>query len=219
MMALRPESTLPPQVPGLLQAITAMGQGPGARRRTTRQQPAEGPSHRPGPLPPCPPGTSQRAGLAEGLGTKVAEAWGGEGGWHGGPGPQVHVSHPTEKCRGYTWVSSMHTRSAEEMPTLTYACTSRVRAMPHLPGCGQMPRGSLPSARGPAQSHECQSPASGPPAAWERVGGSLGLTLTPTALTPRGPPDLVSTPPVPCLRDSRVSAHRGPESPLRVLSH
>lgn len=76
--------------------------------------------------------------------------------------------------------------SGEEMPTtLTHACTPRARAGPHLPGCGRMPKGSLPSARGPAQSHACRSPASGPPTAhWERVRGSLGLVATPRAPNP-----------------------------------
>lgn len=42
--------------------------------------------------------------------------------------------------------------------------------MPHLPGCGQRPRGSRPSARGPARSHACRSPASAPPAACRERG-------------------------------------------------
>lgn len=60
--------------------------------------------------------------------------------------------------------------------------------MPHLPGCGRMLRGSLPSARGPAQSHACQSPAFGPPAAqWETVSASLGLLPTPLSRLPQAP--------------------------------
>lgn len=82
--------------------------------------------------------------------------------------------------------------------------------MPHLPGCGRTPRGSLPSAHGPAPSHACRSPASGPPAAHrDRVRGLLGFDAHPHGpATPR-PATLVLTPPPPCLRDASPSeSHR-----------
>lgn len=85
------------------------------------------------------------------------------------------VSHP----RGHGGAA------ARERPPRSPTPTPRPRARPHLPGCGQMPKGSLPSARGPARSHACRSPASGPPAArWERVGGDLGSAPTPRAPHP-----------------------------------
>lgn len=58
---------------------------------------------------------------------------------------------------------------------------------PHLPGRGRTPTGSLPSARGPAQSHACRSPASAPPAAHRDREGVLEFVAPPPTALPPSP--------------------------------
>lgn len=155
----RPQSRpLHPQ--GLPQTLGAMV--PGLDHPTSDPSRAE-----PCALPLCTPlPRDLPSATVGGAGTKVAEVWGGDG----TPG---HIAHHREKRRGHASVRDQQRqgRAHHARPPRT----PRARAQPHLPGCGRTPKGSLPSARGPAQSHACQSPASGPPAAHrERGGGPRG---------------------------------------------
>lgn len=129
-------------------------------------------------------------------------------------GPHPGLRFPLRKTEGPHLGLTHEPRHREEMLTHTTHATpppihTGTRAEPHLPGCGRTPRGSLPSAHGPARSHACRSPASGPPAIhWERMRGSLGLLPTSTSSPPHRPQTLV---PVPPHQASGIPACQGPQ--------
>lgn len=165
------------------------------------------------PLPPCPPppGTCHsrsqegRELLTHGAGT----------GWPEARSPPRSAFPPHRETEGPHLGLTHEHRHGEEMLTHTTMHApsaphhTGTRAKPHLPGCGRTPRGSLPSARGPARSHACRSPASGPPAAhWERIRRSLGSLPTSTVSPPTDPKPWSLPPPH---QASGILACQGPQ--------
>lgn len=124
-------------------------------------------------------------------------------------GPHLGLTHEHRHGEEMLAHTTMHAPSAPHH--------TGTRAKPHLPGCGRTRRGSLPSARGPARSHACRSPASGPPAAhWERIGGPWVRCPPPLSHHPQTPsPGPCPSPPG--LRDSGMSG--SPKSQPRVHAH